>query len=253
MYGIRKGAAHGMEEMVEREERMDKLRIRKRELRLDHDLFYQLFPEYQDRPQFDEDGTFFAERGHERLSVHCHEVAVTEMANDVNEEAEFGSSMSRDELASWRNNDDTNIMHFCEERKEYKERMCVCEQKTGMGPNMEVYTVYGLDYRILQPHPPYSVFESERHVDTMCEPEAKCPGYMSLLCQVNRQMRIGLAVNLVKKIREGAGYQTVAHQNVAVTGYRQCLHLHLCLYQWKSNLAILRGHLFPGGTGDVKV
>jgi hypothetical protein len=142
-------------------------------------------------------------------------------------------------------------MHFCEERRRYKEQMRDCEQETGMGPDMEMYTVYGLDYRGLQPHPPYSVLESERHVDTMCEPEAKCLGYMTLLCQVNRQMRIGLAVNLVKKIREGAGHQTVAHRNVAMTGYRQYLHLHLSLYHWKSNLGILRGHLFPGGTGDV--
>ena len=139
-----------MDEILDREEELDKLRFEKRELVLDHDLFYHLFPEFRDRgPHFDEEGIFFERMGHERLSEYCHDAAVEQMANNVTDNVEFNSSMSRDQLNSWIRDDDTKIVHFCAARREYKSRMRASERETGMGPIMEVYSVFGLDYMIL--------------------------------------------------------------------------------------------------------
>ena len=57
-FGMWRDGETGMDEIIDREERLDKFRFERRELMLDHDLFYELFPEYQQQQDFDEEGFF---------------------------------------------------------------------------------------------------------------------------------------------------------------------------------------------------
>jgi hypothetical protein len=69
------GGNPSMDRVLDREEELDKIRFEKRELMLDEEMFYVIFPEYRDvrTHDFDRGGNFFSQEGYSRLKRHCHD------------------------------------------------------------------------------------------------------------------------------------------------------------------------------------
>ena len=88
-------------------------------------------------------------------------------------------------------------MHDCKERKEFKSREQESLRLNGLGQNNEVYSVLGVDWLQMNPHPPFYALDNELHLDTIAEPIAKLNGYVMQICAVSKSMKSVVETELI--------------------------------------------------------
>ena len=144
---------------------------------------------------------------------------------------------------NFQDSEHTCLMHDCKERKEFRSREQECLRLNGLGQNNEVYSVLGVDWLQMNPHPPFYALDSELHLDTIAEPIAKLNGYVMQICAVSKSMKSVVETELVLRSIQGSGNYEPVEQG-GLHGCRQWMYQHLRTYNGRMVPNIVRDYLF---------